>query len=66
MNADKKAIRKWMKNNIEQFIDKCDEVNCTEMVEAWDRECADGGETLDMNHIAWEVAVDVAEEYKKS
>lgn len=54
-------IRSWMVNNVGRFVDECDEVNATEMVETWDRECAQGGDTLDPDHVAWEVAVRVAE-----
>lgn len=63
--ATKAEIRNWMKSNLADYIDECDEVNCTAMVEAWDRECADGGATLDPNHIAWEIAVEVAEAHEK-
>jgi hypothetical protein len=59
MNA--RNIRLWMKRNVHKFID-CGEVDCTGMVEAWDRECASGGDTLDTFHPAWDIAVDVAEE----
>ena len=55
---NEKAIRLWMKKNIYRFIDrKTNEVNCTEMVEAWDRECSSGEDTLDSNHPAWDIAV---------
>lgn len=39
------------------------EIDCTGLVESWDRECSDGGETLDPTHVAWEVAVDVAAQF---
>lgn len=48
--------------NVDNFIDNSTgEVNCTALVEAWDRQCDSGEATLDENHIAWEVAVEVAE-----
>jgi hypothetical protein len=35
------------------------EVNMTEMVEDWDRECSTGDETLNNpEHIAWEIATE--------
>ena len=50
-------IRRWMLSHIEEHRDpKTGEVNSTELVEAWDRTCSDGGATLDPDHIAWEVA----------
>jgi hypothetical protein len=57
---DKRAIWRWMRGNAARFVDECDEVNCTAMVEAWDHECASGADTLDTGHVAWDVAVDVA------
>jgi hypothetical protein len=32
----------------------------TRMVETWDIETQDGGVTTDPDHVAWEVAVEVA------
>lgn len=50
-------IRRWMLSHIEEHRDpKTGEVNSTELVEAWDRTCSDGGATLDPDHIAWDVA----------
>ncbi len=63
VNTERRQIRAWMFRNVEQFVDECGEVNCTRMVEAWDDECASGEVTLDIEHVAWEVAVDVAFQY---
>lgn len=55
-------IRGWMYRNLETFVyAKTGEVDCTAMVEAWDRECASGGDTLDPDHVAWEIAAELAE-----
>jgi hypothetical protein len=61
-NVDKAAIRKWMQLNLSLFVDECDEVDLTSMVEEWDRVCGSGGDTTDPNHIAWDVASNVADE----
>lgn len=57
-------IRAWMRRNLERFIDQCNEVDCTTMVETWDHETQSGYETLDTDHEAWAVAVEVADEYE--
>ena len=62
--SDNRVIRKWMTANVADFVDECGEVNCTLMVETWDSECSDGESTLDSNHIAWDIAVKVADDYK--
>lgn len=55
-------IARWMRNNVVNHVDGVTgEVNCTALVEEWDRECAGGGATLDPDHVAWEVAVEVAD-----
>lgn len=59
-------IKKWMLLNVERFIDECREVDCTKMVETWDIECDSGAATLDENHIAWDVAIEVAEKVEKN
>lgn len=64
--TDIEEIRKWMKANVSEYVDECGEVNCTEMVEAWDAECGSGEDTLDPDHPAWDIAVEVSEEYEKS
>lgn len=57
---DEKVIRAWMNRNVGRFVDpRTGEVDCTSMVEAWDRETGDGGRTLDPDHPAWDVAVRV-------
>lgn len=61
MNPDQ--IRKWMKAHVGNYVDECNEVNATKLVEAWDAECGDGEETLDPDHIAWDIAAELAEEY---
>lgn len=51
------SIRRWMLANMEDYRDRrTGEINLTDLVEAWDRACADGGVTLDPDHIAWDVA----------
>lgn len=57
-------IRKWMRANVSEYVDECGEVNCTQMVEAWDHMCGSGEETLDETHEAWDIAVEVAAEYE--
>lgn len=52
-NLAQRAIRAWMVRNLDRFIDRCGEVDCTGMVEEWDRETQDGGVTLDPDHVAW-------------
>jgi hypothetical protein len=61
--AEQRAqIARWMRDHVADHVDGVtDEVNCTTLVEEWDCECADGGATLDPDHVAWEVAVEVAE-----
>ncbi len=58
----KSQIRKWMRTNAKRFVES-GEVNCTQLIEAWDDECADGETTLDLDHIAWDIAVDVSIDY---
>ena len=55
-----------MRRNAYRFVDQCNEVNCTLMVEEWDAEEADGEATLDADHPAWDIAVEVAEAHKES
>jgi hypothetical protein len=57
----RQQIARWMRAHKGEHVDRLTgEVNLTALVEAWDRACADGGATLDRDHIAWEVAVEVA------
>ena len=35
---EQSRIRKWMYANVARFIDRCEEIDCTGMVEAWDHE----------------------------
>lgn len=61
MNPVKKvsesSIKRWMKANLQDHYDLATgELNTTTLVEAWDRACASGGDTLDPCHIAWDVA----------
>lgn len=57
----RQQIARWMRTHKGEHVDRLTgEVNLTALVEAWDRACADGGATLDRDHIAWEVAVEVA------
>jgi hypothetical protein len=53
------SIARWMRAHAAEHLD-CGEVNLTSLVEAWDSECADGAQTLDPDHLAWDVAVEVA------
>jgi hypothetical protein len=46
-------------NKAEHIDAKTGELNSTTLVEAWDNACADGGATLDPDHIAWEIAVSI-------
>jgi hypothetical protein len=55
---DRGAIGKWMRANLERFRDKrTGEVNTTLLVETWDIECATGSDTLDPNHVAWDLVL---------
>lgn len=64
--ADERAIRSWMRAHAREFADpRTGEINCTALVEEWDRSCADGGATLDPDHPAWEIAVEVADEVSR-
>jgi hypothetical protein len=49
------AIRRWMLAHSAEHTHG-GELNLTELVEAWDRECSTGGATLDMDHEAWTIA----------
>ena len=63
---NKSSIRNWMLEHIEEFIDEnTGEVNCTDMVEGWDREISDGEQTLNPDHIAWDIAVEVEKFFVK-
>lgn len=63
--ADRRLIKAWMRSQVCAYVDACGEVNCTLLVEAWDSERSTGESTLDPHHIAWELAVEVAEEYEQ-
>lgn len=55
-----KQIKRWMLENHKRFIDRrTGELDCTTMVEVWDIENDQLGETLDSTHIAWDIAVEV-------
>lgn len=57
----KAAIARWMRAHLEDHRDRVTgEVNSTSLVEEWDVACATGGDTLDPNHLAWDVAVEVS------
>jgi hypothetical protein len=52
-----------MARHVREHIDpRTGDVNMTSLVEQWDRDESTGDSTLDPNHIAWEIACDVAEE----
>ena len=56
-------IRSWMLANAHKHIDpKTREVDMTALVEDWDRSCASGKDTMNTEHEAWYVAVDVCDE----
>lgn len=62
-SSSKAPIRRWMLANVDRFIDRrTGEIDCTSMVETWDNETQNGGVTTDPDHIAWDVAVEVANE----
>jgi hypothetical protein len=57
-----KEIRTWMRTHRGDHADrKTNEVDCTALVEAWDHQQSTGMATLDPDHIAWDIAVEVAE-----
>lgn len=58
------AIRSWMRAHVEDHVDDCGDVNATKLVEEWDFECASGGDTVDPDHIAWDIGAEVADEYE--
>ena len=60
------AIKRWMRSHVSEHVDDCNEVDTTGLAEAWDRECADGGATLDPDHPAWFIAYQVGKEYEKA
>lgn len=61
--TDPKEIRRWMRLNVERFIDKkTGEVDMTRMVEVWELEATAGEGTTDPDHPAWFVAAKIAEE----
>jgi hypothetical protein len=60
-------IRKWMLNNAERFMDRhTGEINCTALTEAWDSETQNGAVTLDPDHVAWDVAVQVSDAVERA
>lgn len=65
MKQTQKQIEQWMKRNVFLFIDpKTGEINCTSMVEEWDRDASTGDSTLDPDHPAWDAAFEVAKAYE--
>lgn len=64
--SDKENIRRWMLSHLKEFLDSCNEINCTAMVESWDRECSTGDATMNPDHPAWEIASTLAREAKQS
>jgi len=61
-----KLIRLWMTTHVASFEDDCGEIDCTAMVEEWDRHNDSGGATLNPNHPAWTIASEVACEHECS
>jgi hypothetical protein len=65
MKPNIKQIRAWMNANVRQYVDEdCNLVNMTLLVEAWDSECSTGISTLDNNHPAWDIVLDIAQKYE--
>lgn len=59
-------IKQWMLLNLDRFIDpKTKELNSTALTEAWDQETQDGTQTLDPDHMAWEVDAEIAMKVEK-
>jgi len=55
-----KQIKAWMSANRDDFIDaRTGEINLTGLVEAWDSAEGTGDETLDEDHPAWGIAVEI-------
>ena len=53
-------IRTWMRKHASKHVDRdTDELNHTSLVEAWDFHEGDGKATLDSNHPAWDIALEV-------
>lgn len=59
-------IKRWMLAHLKEFLDSCNEVNCTAMVESWDRACSSGDSTMNPEHPAWEIAGAIARNTKES
>lgn len=61
---NKQAAKRWMRTNVAPFVDhRTNEVNATELAEAWAREHnADGmgGCLDDETHWVWEAAMEIA------
>lgn len=55
-----RQIAAWMRSRKSEHIDDCGDVNLTSLVEAWDSACSTGCATLDSEHPAWSIAVEVA------
>ncbi len=54
------TIRGWMQMHVMDHVDaSTGEINRTSLVEAWDHAEGTGDETLDPNHDAWDIALDV-------
>jgi hypothetical protein len=53
-----------MQDNLPRFIDECNEVNATLMVETWDIECSSGSGTINPQHIAWDIASEISQNYE--
>lgn len=67
LTKDERKIKNWMKANVEDNLqDNGWEVNCTALVEnlAWNSGLVDSNILDDSTHIAWDIAVDVAEWYE--
>lgn len=63
---DEREIRAWMRAHVGRFEDrKTGEIDCTAMVETWDREMSNGKSTVDTDHPAWDIAVRVEMERPK-
>jgi hypothetical protein len=56
-------VKRWMWDWVEDYVDGCGEVKCTELAEnaAWN--CGSDSWLDDPDHFVWELAVEVSVEY---
>ena len=57
----RRSVRSWMRRHLEEHRDPLTgELDATGLAEVWDASEADGGATLDPDHVAWEVAAELS------